>query len=141
MPTYKNESGTVREVLNIHGNLDYIRQGETVETEDFISYNGYVKISDEPLYNPIVAHSSIVSTGIGDDQELDVSDGTKYIKIWEITGGPVTFFWHALGNVPGLELDKNQECIFELKDRAEKLIFQFASTGSCSVLKSKIKLA
>ncbi len=138
MPTYRNDGNNSVVVKDTFDKSQSLKSGESIETYTFYNIDDLVKTSDDPLYNPVVSNTDVVSTGVGDDKTETLSSTTEYVKIWQVTDANVSVFFQNADNTPAASVlrpgDSANIC---LNDYAEQIVMQFSAAGSCNVIQSK----
>jgi hypothetical protein len=123
-------------VRKSNGQTKLIRPGETIETVYIPADTGMTKIADTPYYNPLGARYSVTSTGVGDDKTVTLDVSLKYLYIYKVTA-TVSVFYASTSNTPAVAIlragDRYQH---DLDGRADQLVLQFASAGTCEILQS-----
>jgi len=139
MPTYRNDGSVNIYIKDTVDALITLKPGDTIQSYEIRTDSGLTKTADTPYYNPLVDRHSETSTGVGDDQtvELDVSN-TSYIKVWKVTGGPVSVFFQAKVNTPAVAvLRAGDSFVTGIKKNVGQLILEFAAAGTCEVLEAR----
>lgn len=128
MPKYLNNSNSHMQIVGTDGNISTLAPGRTIETYLHYDIADLTKISDSPIYNPLVSLDKIVSTGVGDDQEIEIAAGTNRIEIINKTESEASVFWGAVTNTPSTVVPAGTMRIFsDIKGLADKLIVQFGA--------------
>jgi hypothetical protein len=108
MPTYQNDSTAARNVVNTSNKLVWVKPGETVQTYQLLTADGWTKASDSPYYNPVLAvHSTISSTGSDDPTTISLEDDCDQVEIWNNSDADITVLLNAAANTPGYEIPAN----------------------------------
>lgn len=137
MPTYRNDSSGVLQITDIWGNVVLIPSSLSVESYHFNVHAGFTKISDEPLWNPVLARHQVSSSGPGDDQVIQLHSAVRYILIWKVSGAEVSAFLQSIENAPALALlGEDQSWVSQIDSRASQLVLRFNDIGSCEVVES-----
>lgn len=142
MPTYRNTTDTVikEQVINHNGvrvNLEF-PAGKDTETIYIVSNAGLTKISDVPVYNPLQAETTTVtSTGVDDDQEVDIHLYTKTVSIFNNSSVLVNAYINGTFNSPPLLCHPNTERIIKSGGSIDKLVLVFASAATVYVEQRK----
>ena len=135
MPTYRNDNNHTVQVLNTDGDLADVLAGASIATPYIPTIANMTQTAAAPDYNPVVARSSLSSTGVGDDKTVVLNAATVAVFIWKVVGGTVSVFYDALANVPAVAvLRPGDTYSHDLKRRAAQLVLQFSAAGTCEVL-------
>lgn len=132
MPTYKNDSIAARNVVNAANKLVWVKPGETVETYQLLTADGWTKTSDSPYYNPVLAvHSTITSTGSDDPTTISLQSGCDCVRFWNNSSANITVFLNAAGNTPGYLIPSNAKDKWTgLSGYVDTLVLQFSAAVS-----------
>ena len=135
MPTYRNDNNHTVQVLNTDGDLADVLAGASIATPYIPTVANMTQTAAAPDYNPVVARSSLSSTGVGDDKTVVLNSATVAIFIWKVVGGVASVFYDALANVPAAAILRPGDTFgHDLKRRAAQLVIQFSAAGTCEVL-------
>lgn len=83
MPRYRNDSGEQHSIENIHGHIEIVSPGETIDTYQFYSIPGLTRISVTPLKN---RNAAITKVFLGAEKVHLLNEATHNILIINITG-------------------------------------------------------
>lgn len=133
MPTYKNESPQQHTLELWNGSLQVVCPGETVQTRKFYDLADVTKLSDEPLYNRVVArHSAVEASDEGTD--VSISLDTARVLIERITG-TITVYRQSTSNTPAELADRTSKdliSIFPANALFDNLVV--VGSGTCDVV-------
>jgi hypothetical protein len=133
MPTYKNETTELVATEGIR-----FEPGQMHMTTLILTDPRLTKLSDEPFYNPTAAIHPLVSSGVGDDQEVILDPKTREIRVWKVLGATVNVFLNSLDAHSSAKLGEDYETEIRLvRGRVSKVIVQFSAGGSCELVEVK----
>lgn len=143
MPTYKNDSTAQIPMENLAGNSELLQPGASIETYRQYTDARLTLTSATPYYNPLVARHAVTSIGPGNDQAVTITvASTLYIKVWKVTGGPVTIYGQSADNTPALAiLRAGDSFIIASGKHYSQLICVFASAGTAEIIESREEVA
>jgi len=139
MPTYKNTGTQNLPFDGVYGE-SRITPDTTLESYVFYDHADLDELSIEPIYNPILAQTSVTSTGVGDDKTIpiDVTCDELYI---ENTGSSDITLFNSLLSYQMLILREGQSISWDSEGRIKELILQFSAAGSATVTQSSEEIA
>jgi hypothetical protein len=141
MPVYKNETDEmiVEEVESSDGQRFKVKiaPGETKTTEYVLTDSGLTTVSETPYYNPLMTTHSVSSTGVGDDQTIQISRETKLVSIFNASSVQVNAFLRSTDNLPGLPVFGNTQRDISIGCNVDQIVFQFAASATIYVEERK----
>jgi hypothetical protein len=141
MPIYKNETGNiiVESVESSDGHRFNVKivPGETYRTEYVLTDSNLTEVSEAPYYNPLMAIHTVLSTGVGDDQTIQISRETKLVSIFNNSSALVNVFLRSLSNLPGLPAFANTQREISVGCNVDQIIFQFSESATIYVEERK----
>lgn len=132
MPTYKNDSTAARNVVNKSNKLVWVQPGETVETYQLLTADGWTKTSDSPYYNPVLAvHSTITSTGSDDPTTISLQEDCDHVEIWNNSDADITALLNTASNTPGYKIPANTlRTLTGLSGYVNTIVLEFSAAVS-----------
>ena len=141
MPTYRNDGTSAQIVDDLNGKSVSVDPGNTIETYEFKVRPDFIKLDDDPLFNPNIVTTIVSHIGMAGDEELILDPETMWIRIWKVVSATIIVFLQVNTNLPSLvTLQAGDSIDYQIGGRAEKLILNFSLTGSCQVIESKVEL-
>lgn len=127
MPKYRNDGSQYHQIEDTNGNIVPVGPGETIETYRIYDLSSLTKLSDAPRWNPVLAVDALSSTGVGDDQSVNVAAGAEKIELINRSGVSVTVFLGTAANAPGITLPGwSRKSLAGFRGRVAQLALQFA---------------
>ena len=135
MPTYTNNTAAkvTASYVNADGTvIDMIFEaGETKQTIYKIVNASLTTDAETPYYNPqTAAPQTVTSSGVGNDQTIDIDLYTRKLVIWNSSNVLVTLFFEATANTPGLLIYPQASKTIELNHNVDQLVLQFAAAAT-----------
>lgn len=141
MPVYKNETDEiiVEEVESSEGQRFNVKinPGETKTTEYILTDGNLTEVTAAPYYNPLMTTHTVTSTGVGDDQTINISRETKLVSIFNNSNVQVTAFLRSTSNLPGLPVFANTQREISVGCNVDQIVLQFASSATVYVEERK----
>ena len=141
MPVYKNETEEiiVEEVESSDGQRFNVKinPGETKTTEFVLTNANLTEVTAAPYYNPLMTTHSVSSTGVGNDQTIQISRETKLVSIFNATTVQVNAFLRSTDNLPGLPVFGNTQRDISVGCNVDQIVFQFAASATIYVEERK----
>lgn len=136
--TYRNDgSGTII-VTNSTGQPQAVRPGASISTSYVPADANMTKTAETPYFNPIVARHIVASTGVGNDQVVDLNtDETTHLLVWKVAGGNCSVFYESTSNTPAVAiLRAGDQYQHDAGGRVDQLVLQFSAAGTCEVIET-----
>lgn len=141
MPVYKNETANVitENVEDTDGKRRTIKfEPNEQKTTDFVLLDSNLtEVSAAPYFNPLMRTQTATSTGVADDQTVQINRETKKIVIYNSSSAEVTCFLRALANTPGLPVPSNSIREINVGCNVDQIVLQFTASGSVLVEERK----
>jgi len=133
MPIYENQTlETIVETIIVRGRkrVFKINPGEHVETTRILTDVNFTKLNDFPRYNPIYQQDTVVSSGSGDNQTIQINLYSSEMSVFNSGSANVLAYLGLLTNYPGIPCHPNTERIILLDYNVEQIIFVFDVAGT-----------
>lgn len=144
MPTYKNISENVVNIPKEYGNethVSFVSPGDTFTTQYYLPETSALqKIAETPLYLPVLAQVTL--TGNAQIVEYTIHPDTEYIIIRSVAESTVIVYIAVVSAQTKLiSVNVGETFTWDLKHRAQKLLFSFIGNGSCEILETREEIA
>jgi hypothetical protein len=141
MPVYTNNtSNTITEKVE---NEDGVRStikiepGKSKRTEFVLLDANLTEDDPAPYYNPLMRTQSVTSTGVGNDQTIQISRETKIVAIHNNSAADVTAFLRSTSNTPGIPVPNNTLREISVGCNVDQIVFQFTASATILVEERK----
>lgn len=143
MPIYKNTSDrnvTVLQDISAFG-PKVLEPEDTITCEFILDHvQELTRISDLPLYNPLVRIQSVTFSGNNDIQSVNINyQTTKQIVIGDITTDSLEVYLSSMENTPPFVVTPGDILSFECRKKVDKIYMKPSSAGGCKVTEFKEK--
>jgi hypothetical protein len=141
MPVYTNNtSNTITEKVE---NEDGVRStikiepGKSKRTEFVLLDANLTEDDPAPYYNPLMRTQSVTSTGVGNDQTIQISRETKIVAIHNNSAADVTAFLRSTSNTPGIPVPNNTLREISVGCNVDQIVLQFTASATILVEERK----
>jgi len=133
MPTYTNNSTATRSVTNASGSLVFVAPGESVETHELLTRDGWGKTADTPYFNPVKAvYDTLTATSSGTDTtSISLHADTDNLELYNNSSADVTLYLTSTSNTPGYEVPASTTRVIEgVSGKVEDIVLAFSASVS-----------
>ena len=142
MPIYKNNTDDriVETLKDSHGALISFEfePGQSITTEYILLNANLTEVAEAPYFNPLQAATHVVtSTGVGDNQTVQINRLTKMISIYNSGSAIVDIYIRSLSNTPPLKAYPSTQRLISVGGNVDQLICVFPSEDTIYIEERK----